>query len=444
MIMRRNLGLLCAGLLCGMPAWAAATGLLDAYRLALMNDPQLRAARHERDAGQQAPAIARAALLPNLSLFSTRSTNTGDRSFGGAAPSQSLDYRASQDVLSLRQPLLNYENYVRYQQGGVQSEYSDAIYSRKETEMLVRVASAYFELLLATEKHAFADAEVAAFSDQRMAAQRRSAAGEGTLIDVAETDARLAIAEANRADVVDQLALARRALEEITGKPVGDIRSLKKDFAPSGVMPASLDEWLALALENNPEIASQRKLLDAAALEVDRLRAQHIPRLDFVASYSKTENDTLNTLNQQANIRSLGVQLTIPLFSGWGIQAQSRQALSSQERAAAELDAIKSKIQIEVRRWYMATRTGVTKVAAYDRAVTSGTVTVDGTRRGLAAGVRTNTEVLDAQRLLFMTLRDRAQARYDLLTNRLKLKAAAGTLTEKDIADIDAQLEGAK
>lgn len=63
---------------------------------------------------------------------------------------------------------------------------------------------------------------------------------------------------------------------------------------------------------------------------------------------------------------------------------------------------------------------------------------------GLAAGVRTNTEVLDAQRLLHMTLRDRAQARYDLLTNVLKLKAAAGTLAEKDIADIDAQLESSK
>jgi outer membrane protein TolC len=80
-------------------------------------------------------------------------------------------------------------------------------------------------------------------------------------------------------------------------------------------------------------------------------------------------------------------------------------------------------------------------VAAYDRSVTSGTVTVDGMRRGMAAGVRTNTEVLDAQRLLFSVLRDRAQARYEHLASSLKLKAAAGVLSESDITEVDKQLE---
>lgn len=442
MSMRASLRLLGSMLMLGWTATAcAAMGLLDAYRSARQNDPILRAARHERDAGLEAPAIARAALLPNVSIFSSRSTNTGDRSFGGNVPGQSLDYRATQDSLSLRQPLLNYESYVRYQIGGVQADYSGVLYGKKEVEMMVRVASAYFDVLLAAEKLAFSDAEVAAFSDQHIAAQRRRTAGEGTLIDVAETEARLAIAEATRADLVDQLSLARRTLEEITGKAVGEVKSLKGDFVPPTVQPANLEDWLAIAAEKNPDILAQRKLLDGAQLEVDRARAQHIPRLDFVASYNRTENDTLNTLNQQANIRSAGVQLTIPIFSGFGVVAQGRQAAANRERVVAEVDAARSRAQLEVRRWFMASRTGVIKASAYDRAVTSGTVTVDGIRRGQAAGVRTNTEVLDAQRLLFMTLRDRAQARYDLLANVLKLKAAAGTLSEKDIVEIDARLE---
>jgi protease secretion system outer membrane protein len=295
--------------------------------------------------------------------------------------------------------------------------------------------------LLAAEKLGFAEAEVTAFSDQRKSAQRRNAAGEGTITEIAETDARLSIAEANRADAMDQMAVAKRALEEITGKPAGDVRILKSNFAPAGIQSTNLEEWLATALEKSPEIIAQRKLLEAARLEVDRTRALHLPRLDFVASYSKTESDTLNTLNQQASIRSAGVQLTIPLFAGLGVMAQIRQAEASRERTVAELDAAASKVQLEVRRWYMSARTGITKANAYDRAVTSGTVTVDGTKRGMAAGVRTNTEVLDAQRLLFSILRDRAQARYEFLTSMLKLKAAAGVLSEKDISEIDAQLE---
>jgi outer membrane protein, protease secretion system len=420
---------------------AAATGLLDAYQSALLNDPTLRAARHERDAGLQAPAIQRAPLLPNLSLFSSRSTNTGDRSFSAGVPNQSLDYRAAEDRLTLRQPLLYYEGYVRYQQSGVQAEYSEALFSKKEAELAIRVAIAYFDLLLANEKLALADAEVAAFTDQRRSAQRRNAAGEGTLIEVAETDARLGIAEANRADAVDQLAVARRTLEEMTGKPATDVRVLKRDFTTRGLQPANIDEWLAIALDKSPEIVAQRKLLEGARLDIDRTRSLHWPRLDFVASYSKTENDTLNTLNQQANVRSAGLQLTIPIFSGLGVVAQTRQAEANRERTASELDATISKVQLEVRRWFMAARTGAIKVAAYDRAVTSSTVTVDGTRRGMAAGVRTNTEVLDAQRLLFSVLRDRAQARYEHLTSMLKLKAAAGALSESDITEVDTQLE---
>lgn len=426
-------------LLCSFQA--GATGLLDAYRAATLHDPLLRAARYERDAGLEAPAISRAALLPNFSLFSSRSSNTGDRSFSNSVPSQSLDYRSSQDVLSLRQPLLNYEGYRRYQQGGVQVAFSEAQYRKKQTEMLLRVATAYFDVLLASEKLALAEAEIAAFGDQRTAAQRRSKAGEGTLIEIAETDARLAIAEANRADAADQVIVAQRTLEEMTGKPVGNVRRLKNDFVHPAIQPASLEEWLATAFEQNAEIIAQRRVWESSQLEVDRVRAQHIPRLDFVASYSKTENDSLNTLNQQANILSAGVQLTIPLFAGFGVIAQTRQANANRERAMAEVDAIVSRVQIEVRRWFMAVRTGAIKTSAYDRAVTAGTVSVDGTKRGMAAGVRTNTEVLDAQRLLFSVQRDRAQARYDLLTNVLKLKSAAGVLSEKDIAEIDAQLE---
>ncbi len=424
-----------------MSSLAAGTGLLDAYQSAALNDATLRAARHERDSGRLAPDIARAALLPNLSIFSSRSTNTGDRSFSTGVPSQSLDYRAAEDRLTLRQPLLHYEGYKRYQQGEVQAEYSDALFSKKEMELAIRVAAAYFDLLAANEKLALADAEITAFSDQRRAAQRRNAAGEGTLIEIAETDARLGIAEANRADAVDQVALAQRTLEEMTGKPIGEVRSLKRALAVADLQPTSLEEWLSIAVEKNPEIVAQRKLLEASGMDIERTRAMHWPRLDLVASYSKTESDTINTLNQQANVRSVGLQLTIPIFAGFGVAAQTSQAQANRERAAAELEVAIGKVKLDVRRWFMTARTGLAKVTAYDRAVTSSAVTVDGMSRSMSAGVRTNTDVLDAQRALFSVQRDRAQARYEQLMSVLKLKAAAGTFSERDIVAVDAQLE---
>ena len=68
-------------------------------------------------------------------------------------------------------------------------------------------------------------------------------------------------------------------------------------------------------------------------------------------------------------------------------------------------------------------------------------VAVEGSRRGMAAGIRTNPDVLDAQRTLYSALRDRAQARYEFLTSTLRPKAAAGTLANQDIAGTDLLLE---
>ena len=150
MVYRPGAFIACLGFV--LSSHASALGLMDAYQAALVNDPTLRAARHERDAGQQALPIARAGLLPSVSLSSSRANNTGDRSLlTPGSPSQALDYRSAQDTLSLRQPLLNVDSVLRYRQGGVQSEYSEAVFSQKEGELAIRVGSAYFDLLLAAE-----------------------------------------------------------------------------------------------------------------------------------------------------------------------------------------------------------------------------------------------------------------------------------------------------
>ena len=420
---------------------ASAAGLLETYQQALDNDPTLRAARYEREAGRMAPAIARAALLPNVSFSSSRSGNQGDRSLAPGAPTQDLKYRSAQDALSLRQALYNGEANVRYQQGLVQAEYSELVFLKKQDDLAIRVCGAYFDLLLAAEKLAFANAEVNAFNAQQTSAERRYTAGEGTVTEIAEASARGAIAEANRADATDLLLVARQALEAMTGQPALGLPVLKPGFAPSVLQPGSLDAWTALALAQNPDLAAQRKLVESTRLDIQRSRAGHLPRLDLVASVSKSTSDSLTTLNQQSTVRSLGVQLTIPLFSGLGVVSQTDQAQANLQRVEAELDASTLKVQLDLRRWFLATRTGITKVAAYDRAVESSRVAVEGTQRGMAAGIRTQTEVLDAERQYFSALRDRAQARYEFLNNRLKLKATAGALEAADIAEVDLLLE---
>ncbi|MBE2258060.1 MAG: TolC family outer membrane protein [Candidatus Accumulibacter sp.] len=419
---------------------AVAAGLLDAYQAARQHDPAFTAARYERDAGQYAVDIGRAGLLPTVSITGSYAKNTGERESTVVNVTQSLDYYDKQAAIILRQPLFNYDSYVRYQQGGVQTAYSDAVFDRKEAEFASKVSTAYFDVLLALERLALTDAEIAAYGAQRELAQRRMRGGEGTLTDIAEAESRLQFAEAGRAEALDRVAVTTRVLQGITGKPMRDLWALRPDFMPTGIQPADLEAWSALAQENSPEIRARRKLVELASLEVERNRAGHLPQLDFVARAVRAENETISTLNQKSSITTVGVQLNVPLYAGGRVDALTGQAVANRGRAQAELEVAINEALVDVERQFLAVQTGISRVAAYQKAVDASLVAVKGNKRGMAAGIRTNTDVLDAERQMFVAKRDLAQARYEFLVSTLQLKAVAGVLSEKDIAEIEALL----
>jgi protease secretion system outer membrane protein len=424
---------------CSLPllsAGARAAGLIDAYQAARQNEPTFRAARYERDAGQYAIAIGRAGLLPNLSITGSYSQNKGERESTVVDVTQNLDYRDTVSAVILRQPLFNYDSFVRYQQGGVQAAYSDAVFDRKEAELAVKVTAAYLDALFAMDRLALADAEIAAYGAQRELAERRRKGGEGTITDVADAESRLQLARAGRADALDRVAVAMRKLEGMTGQPMQPLWILHPDFMPTGVQPGRLDAWVALAQDHNPEIRSRRKAYELASLEVDRNRAGHMPQLDLVARSTRADNETISTLNQKSTINSVGVQLNIPLFAGGRVSALTDQAIANRERALAELDAAANDVLVEVTRQFLAVETGASKVTAYRKAVDASIVAVEGSKRGMMAGIRTNTDVLDAERVMFGAKRDLFQARYEVLVSTLQLKAAAGVLSEADVAEI--------
>lgn len=414
---------------------AGAGELLDAYGAARANDATFLGARHELAAGQQALPLARAGLLPTVSASVSRSKVDGSRTSGTSAAEADLDYRSKQDALSLRQPLFNAEAWTRYKIGEIQQQYAEALFRQQEIELGVRFMTAYLAVLLEDENIALAEAERAAVDEQRRQAQRRLDSGEGTRTEVAEAEARLRIAEAALVAAHDRLQVARSELGNITGTPDTPVRAFREGF----VAPAekSLDEWVATARETNAEIAGLRYGLEAAEREIDRARAGHLPRVELVASVSKSSSETVNLLDQDVNTRSIGVQLNLPLYAGGYTSALTEQAIAKRDKAQADLDAALRKVSTEVGRRWMAMRNGADKAAAYDRAAEAAELALVATRKGREAGIRTIVDVLDAQRAGFSARFDAAQARLEYLLNLVRLKAAAGTLSEQDLAALD-------
>lgn len=422
---------------------AGAMTLEEAYRAALSADFKYQADRHERDAAQHAVPIARAALRPTLSLTASHMRYNGWRDVPGPGGEvgQDLNYTAPQQALNLRQPLYNPEAWRGVEQARRQAELGERIFATRALDLIDRLSSAYLNASLIGEELRLAQAQEQALDGQALSARRRLDRGEGTRIEILETTARLDIARARRVDAQDALAIARAELRNIVGLDPGALQSLQTDFAPRPLEPAGLDPWLARALDGSPVLAARRQAVAVAEAEVTRQRAGHLPRLDLVAGITRSRSESVSTLDQKLHQRFIGVQLNVPLYAGGQVDARTDQALAQLRRAEAEAELERATLETQVRRFFLAASSAQERLAAHGRAVSAAEAALEGTRRGFAAGLRTNVEVLDAQQQVFVAQRDRTQAQHEYLLAHLRLHSQSGTSAEQAVEALSAWLE---
>lgn len=418
---------------------ASALGLIQAYEAALQNDPTYRAAIYENEAGQQYKVLGRANLLPSLSASYSNGKNKSDitspNAFGQKSTIQ-RNYNSMTGAIQLRQPLVNLEGVARYHQGVAQTSYSDAQFSMRRQELIVRVVGAYAEVKYAEEHLALAIAQRDAYLEQRRMNDRMFEKGEGTKTDMLETQAKSDLAEANVLEAKDNLTDARNALAVMVGQEVTVLDILRDDFRVKPVQPASFDEWKAIALEQNSEIVAQRHAVETAFQEINKNRAGHIPRLDVVASVNDSSSDTTYTYNQDIKTSSIGLQLNMPLYSGGYTSAMTSQAVSNHEKAKAELEAKTNQILIDLRKYYSLTLSSAMRIDALEKSARSARLQVEATQKSVKGGLRTNLDVLNAQQQLFSAENDLSKARYSYLLDYLRLRQAAGVVGISDLQDI--------
>ncbi|NVZ21138.1 TolC family outer membrane protein [Pseudomonas costantinii] len=420
-------------LCCSCAPAAHALGLLDAYDLALRNDPTFRAAIQAREAGEENRVIGRAGLLPNLSWSYNNSRNESEVTAGNATSDR--DYRSYASTLTLQQPLLDYEAYARFRQGTAQALMADERFRSQSQELAVRVLSAYSQALLAQERIELSRAQKRAFAERLQLNERLLKGGEGTRTDVLETQARLSLAQAEEIESLDAQDSALRELEAIVGQPlhVDELAPLTRQINIPPLEPNRFDTWRELAMANNPELKSQHHALDVAEYEVERKRAGHLPKVSLYASSRQTSSDSESSYNQKYDTNSVGIQVSLPLFAGGSVSASTRQAANQLSQAQYELDAHTATTLVELRKQFNLNTSGAAKVRAYEMAVSSATALVTATQKSVSGGERVNLDVLDAEQQLFTARRDLANARHAYLLARIQLKYYAGLLSEQDL-----------
>jgi outer membrane protein len=414
---------------------AHATNLSDVYRDALAYDAQYAAARAAYQAGREKSVQGRAGLLPNINLGGNVRYNSVESSLPGG----DADYDSSGLELTGAQPLFRMQNWVQYEQSKNQVKIAEMQLKVAGQDLILRVAQAYFDVLESQDNIAFINAQKAAITEQLAAAKRNFEVGTATITDTHEAQARFDLALAQEIAEQNNLNIRLRALEKLIGKPAGTLDSLvdnKLLKAESG----TLDEWAARAADGNLQSEIQRIAKAIADQEVERNRAGHLPTLDAVAGYTVNNNQNFGATQVDTRTASIGVELNLPIYQGGLTSSRVREAVANQEKARQDLEVATRDAGLQARQAWLNVNSGVARVSALEQALISTKAQLDSTKLGLDVGVRTNLDVLDAEQQVLSASRDLAAARYAYLLATLALKAAVGTLSPEDLAEIDRHL----
>ena len=424
----------------GLMSGARSADLFDLYQEARVSDTSYAAARALWAAAQERIPQARAGLLPLASLSASAQHNDRSTRFRDTTlPRTSADFASTSLSLSVTQPIYRSQNAVVYQQAITQVAQADAQLALAAQDLLLRVAQGYFDVLLAQDGVAFAEAQKTAIAQQLQQAKRNFEVGSATITDTHEAQARYDLTAAQEIAARNDLELRRRALEQVIGRGAPPLSPLGRLFTLKSPAPANMEPWVELARSGNLQVRVRQSGLTLATQEILRTRAEYYPTLDAFATVSASGNGPAANDRVRSDTRStvFGVQLAVPLYQGGAISSRVRESISSEDRARHELEGARRTAEFSAREAFLGITNGSAQVQALEAALVSTQSQLSSTQLGQKIGVRTQVDVLNAQQQLFSARRELAAAKYAYILSLLRLEAAIGELTDDDLMAVN-------
>ena len=245
------------------------------------------------------------------------------------------------------------------------------------------------------------------------------------------------------------LASTQELLREIIGDPFDFLARPAEPFEMANPDPISEDRWVEMALQQNLSLVSSRLAADIARENVTIQRGGHFPSLDLVGSAGKLSNSQIDVYPDGSPAggtflderqRSIGIQLTFPIYSGGMVSSQVRQAVYQHRAAKERLERVARQTEHDARDAYLGVLSEISRVKALHRAVESNLTALRATESGYEAGTRTAVDVLQSRQQWVQAQTDYSHSRYDYMLNVIKLQQAAGILSEQSLQRINALL----
>ena len=407
-----------------------ADSLLDIYQQAKTNDPVLRKAAADRDGVVEQINQARASLLPQLNA-----TGTADYSRSNFNTVNEQNQTAAK--LNLTQSLYDRANWVRLTQSEKRASQAEVNYSAAQQNLILRVANAYFGVLRAQDNLTVILAEKKAVFRQLEQTKQRFDVGLVAITDVQDAQAQYDQVRASQITAQNDLDNSLENLREITGNLPSQINILDtKQFSTD--MPLKIDQLMKEADAKNLNLMSARLGQELSREGVRLASSGHLPTLGLQGSMVIVDTDvsrgtSLVNQSNHGDDSSVGITLSIPIYSGGRTSSEVRQAEYGFISSSEALEQAYREIQKNVRAAHNNIVASISSIKANEQAVVSAKSALDATEAGYEVGTRTIVDVLNSTRSLYNTNRQLANARYDYLINTLNLQGAVGVLNENNI-----------
>ncbi|HDT0721974.1 TPA: TolC family outer membrane protein [Proteus mirabilis] len=445
MLIKKLFTLFSVGLL-SLPA--SAVTLSDLYFLAIKHDPTFNAAVKEQVAGKEYENIGLSQLLPSIQVNYQNNPRSWQRKVypidifqGEIRKVEYQNYQSYSVSAIISQPLFDYTAFSEYKASVIKTLLADSHYQTKFSELIIRLIDNYIQIAYAQDKLLLNQAQQEIYQKQLASSQRLFELGEGTKTDIAEIETRLYLTQSQYTDLQLEIEKAKNKLSAMIGSQLPTHEHIAKltdtKFVLQSLAPDDYSTWEKNAIQNNLNIQSARHEMAIAKQEIEKNRGEFFPTVQLYASYSNSDSDSNNTINQKYQSANVGFYVSMPLFNGGKTTASMRQSTAKYQMSAFERDAIIQNIRQELRHQYQICTTSHIKLKAFEQSVSSAKLQLNATRKSYIGGQRTMVDVLNAEELLYRAQQDLIKAKYDYIQAWALLHQYTNTLDIEKIKIIE-------
>ncbi|MEQ6916747.1 TolC family outer membrane protein [Halomonas aquatica] len=418
-----------------------AADLLTIASDAMDSNAELAAARSQTSSVGAGRDVQQSDLLPQVDLTGNLTHNRQYESQSSGFQTADDSYTGASLTLEATQALFDARNSREVEQ--TEREIDQQLYRLAATEqqVLINVSSAYFEILRAHEVLEARRAQERAIGRQLEQAREQFEVGLIAITEVEEAQAAFDQARAERITAQSNLQVSFEALERLTGQRYSSIDSLGDEIPIAPPTPGDRDHWVEMAMENNPLVLASQAAVEVSRGSVDIARAGRQPTVNAFANYNYADDDR-EAIEGHNSSSQVGLQASLPLYTGGRTSASIRQNTYLLEASQYEFEAQRRDTIQQVRSFYTQVSNDVSTVEARAQAIVSNQSALDATRAGYEVGTRNIVDVLNAEQNLYNAIAEHASARYDYVINLLTLRQQSGSLDVPAVKEVNAWLDG--